>query len=297
MTRPMPELEGVSHELYNVGGIRMHVAVAGDPASEPLVLIHGWPQHWWVWRKLIGPLSDRYRVICPDLRGFGWSEAPSRSYLKADLADDVVALADALELDRFKLAGHDWGGLVGFHVCLKQPARVSHYAAAGISHLWVRADDATLPERIRLLGRLWYQFVLASPLLGRQVVQRLPMFMRTVLNKGADRPDTFTDADIETFVSQWAEPERARASVQVYRSFLTREFAQIAKGAFDDRVLEQPIAMLIGEGDPVISAEDLEGAEANLPNLELRELTGVGHFVPEEAPDVMLAAMNELFER
>lgn len=297
MTRPMPELEGVSHEVFDLRGIRMHAALAGDPGAEPLILLHGWPQHWWVWRKLIPPLSERYRVVCPDLRGFGWSEAPSRSYLKADLADDVVALADALELDRFKLAGHDWGGMVGFHTCLKQPDRVTHYAAAGISHLWVRADDASAGERLRLLGRLWYQFLLASPLLGRQVIQRAPALMRAVLERGSERPGTFTDADIETFVAQWAEPDRARACVQVYRTFLTREFAQIARGEFDDRVLEQPITMLVGSADPVIDAESLEGAEANLPSLEVRELTGVGHFVPEEAPEEMLAAMGELFSR
>jgi pimeloyl-ACP methyl ester carboxylesterase len=297
MTRPMPELEGVSHRFIDVRDIRMHTALAGSPDAQPLILLHGWPQHWWVWRKLIPSLSEHYRVICPDLRGFGWSEAPSRSYLKADLADDVVAMADALELDRFKLAGHDWGGMVGFHVCLKQPDRVTHYTAAGISHLWVRAEEASRSERLKLLGRIWYQFLLASPLLGRLIVQRAPALMRTVLKQGSERPGAFTDAEIETFVAQWAEPARARACVQVYRTFLTREFAQIARGEFDDRVLEQPITMLVGSGDPVISAEDLAGAEANLPNLEVRNLPGVGHFLPEEAPDEMLAAMEELFGR
>lgn len=295
--RPIPELAGVSHDYHQVNGIRMHVAVAGDAEAEPLIMLHGWPQHWWVWRNLIGPLSETYRVICPDLRGFGWSEAPPRSYLKADLAADVVALADRLDLERFRLAGHDWGGMVGFHVCLKQPDRVSHYAAAGISHLWVRADDAGLGERLGLVARLWYQFLIASPLLGRQVVQRVPAFMRTVLSKGAARPGAFTSADVELFVSQWSEPDRARACVQVYRTFLTRELAQIATGGFRDRILDLPVVMLVGEHDPVIKVESLTGAEANLPDLELRELPGVGHFVPEEAPEEMLRTMAELYAR
>lgn len=297
MSRPVPELAGVTHEFVEVNGMRMHVALAGDPEAEPLILLHGWPQHWWVWRKLIGPLSETYRVIAPDLRGFGWSDAPPRSYLKADLARDVIALADALGIDRFRLAGHDWGGMVGFHVCLEAPDRVTHYAAAGISHLWVRADEASLLERFLLLARLWYQFVIASPLLGRQVIQRVPLFLRQVFSQAHEQPGTFTADDLESFVSQWAEPARARASVQVYRTFLTREFIPIARGAFDDRVLSQPILMLIGAGDPVITLENLEGAEANLPNLELRGLDDVGHFVPEEAPEEMLAAMHELFRQ
>ena len=236
-------------------------------------------------------------MICPDLRGFGWSEAPPGRYLKAELAEDVIALLDALDLRQVRLAGHDWGGLVGFHVCLRAPDRVSHYLAAGISHLWVRADEAPISERLRLLGRLWYMFLIASPLLGRQVLQRAPFFLRQVLERGSAEPGTFSGDDLATFVDQWSEPARARAGVAVYRTFLAREFAQIARGAFDDQVISRPTVMLIGERDPVISAENLTGAEANLPDLVVRELAGIGHFVPEEAPEATLATMSELFDR
>lgn len=293
----MPELDGVRHELHDVGRVRLHVAQAGDPSAEPLLMLHGWPQHWWTWRKLIGPLAERYRVICPDLRGFGWSEAPARGYRKAELAEDIAALVDDLALDGLKLAGHDWGGMVGFHLCRRLGDRVSHYASAGISHLWVNADEAALTERVALAARLWYQFLIASPLLGRQVVQRVPAFTRAVLERGSAAPDAFRAADLDTFVEQWSEPDRAGACVQIYRTFLGGEFSQIARGAFADEVLPQPIVMLVGELDPVIRAEALTGADANLPRLEVRELAGVGHFVPEEAPERMLDEMLALFAR
>jgi pimeloyl-ACP methyl ester carboxylesterase len=296
MSRPMPDLAGVSHEFHEVNGTRLHVACAGDSGSEPLLMLHGWPQHWWTWRKLIGPLSERYRVLCPDLRGFGWSQAPRGHYLKVDLADDVIALADALGLGRFRLAGHDWGGFAGFHVCRKRPDRVSHYAAAGISHLWPRSD-LTARQRLDLVRRLWYQFVIASPLLGRQVVQRVPALTRTVFAKAAARPGAFTPADVDSFTAQWAERDRARAAVAVYRSFLTRELPELARGAYRDEVVATPTVILVGAKDPVITVDALTGAGGNLPNLELRELAGVGHFVPEEAPEEMLAAMRALFER
>ena len=119
----MPEIPGVevAHDFVDAGGLRMHVASAGPADAEPLVLLHGWPQHWYAWRRLIGPLSQRYRVIAPDLRGFGWTDAPSGGYEKRELAADVVALLDALGLDRVRLAGHDWGGFVGFLLCLEAP--------------------------------------------------------------------------------------------------------------------------------------------------------------------------------
>src|SRR5919112_407695 len=82
---PMPHIGRVSHDFHVVDGVRFHVAEAGE--GEPLVLLHGWPQHWWSWRELIGPLAERYRVICPDIRGMGWSDAPRGGYDLRRLVD------------------------------------------------------------------------------------------------------------------------------------------------------------------------------------------------------------------
>ena len=101
------------------------------------MLLHGWPQHWYEWRHQIPVLAEHYRVICPDLRGFGWSDAPPGGYDKETLAADVVNLLDALGLDRVKLIGHDWGGWVGFLLCIDPPRagralpRAQHPAALG----------------------------------------------------------------------------------------------------------------------------------------------------------------------
>jgi pimeloyl-ACP methyl ester carboxylesterase len=271
----------------------MHLAEAGDPGAEAVVLLHGWPQHWYAWRKLIGPLAERYRVICPDLRGFGWTDAPPGSYLKSELAADVIALLDHLELDRVRLAGHDWGGFTGFLVATEAPERVSHYAAAGISHLWPQGDPG-IGERLKLLSKVWYMLLIASPVVGRQVIQRVPAFVRNAMRKSAAKP-AWNGEEIETFVAQWREPERAAACVGVYRSFLTKELPQLSSGAFADRRMEIPARLFVGTEDPVIDPESLQGFEANAPRMQLEVLEGVGHWVPEEAPEQMLAGMLELY--
>ena len=115
--RPLPELPGVEHRFVDAGGVRLHVAEAGD--GEPVVLLHGWPEHWWTWRHLIPGLAERYRVICPDLRGFGWSDAPRRGYEKEQFAADVAELLDSLDLHDVRLVGHDWGGVAGFILCVR----------------------------------------------------------------------------------------------------------------------------------------------------------------------------------
>jgi len=72
-----PELKGVLHEYVDAGGLRTHVALAGPPDAPAVLLVHGWPQNWWTWRHVIPTLAEHFRVIAPDLRGHGWSEAPA----------------------------------------------------------------------------------------------------------------------------------------------------------------------------------------------------------------------------
>jgi pimeloyl-ACP methyl ester carboxylesterase len=91
-TAAPPPLPGVEHRYVDVRGLRLHVAQAG--AGPPLVLLHGWPQHWYCWRHLIGPLAQRYTVLAVDLRGWGWSDAPPDSYAKRTFAADVLPLLD-----------------------------------------------------------------------------------------------------------------------------------------------------------------------------------------------------------
>jgi pimeloyl-ACP methyl ester carboxylesterase len=103
-----PSLPGVSHRFVNVavaeGRLTLHVAEAG--VGEPVLMLHGWPGHWYSWRQLVPHLSESYRLLMPDLRGFGWSDAPGSGYDPRTFAADTLALLDALELDRVRLVGH-----------------------------------------------------------------------------------------------------------------------------------------------------------------------------------------------
>src|SRR5438034_6233291 len=121
MAPPMPHVEGVEHRYADVGGLRMHYAEAGDSAAPTLLLVHGWPQNWYIWRELVGPLSERFHLVMPDLRGLGWTEAPPDGYEKAQLARDLVGLLDVLGIERVRYVGHDWGGFSGWHVVLDHP--------------------------------------------------------------------------------------------------------------------------------------------------------------------------------
>src|SRR5215211_3302780 len=167
----MPSVPGVSHRFVGARGLRFHMAEAGE--GPPLVLLHGWPQHWFEWREVIGPLAERYRVLCPDLRGFGWSDAPPHGYEKEALADDVVALLDALGVERFRLIGHDWGGWIGFLIALRAPERVERLMPLNVAHPFGGPNRG----RTRTMWRFWYQAVIAGRLErggGRDLPRAVP---------------------------------------------------------------------------------------------------------------------------
>jgi pimeloyl-ACP methyl ester carboxylesterase len=292
----MPELPGASYRRVTVRDVELNVAEAGDPAAPPALLVHGWPQHGYVWRKLAGPLAAEYRLIVPDLRGFGWSSAPRHGYEKRELARDLIALVDALELGPVRWVGHDWGGLIGYFACFERPELVSHLLAIGVSHPWARRSGGA-GEALKSVSRLSYMVPIATPLLGPQLMRRAGVARAALLKAAAKPREAWGEGEIDTFVEQWREPARAAAASAVYRTFLTKELPALVRGGFRDERVEVPTVLLTGDRDPVIRPEGLGGWERNAPQLRVEVLPGVGHWVPEEAPERTLAVAQELFAR
>ena len=138
--------------------------------------------------------------------------------------------------------------------------------------------------------------LIASPVVGGQLVQRVPGFIRTVLQKSSLHTErTWSDEELEQFVAQWSEPDRAAACVGIYRSFLTKELKVLASGGFKDRVMTQPSVLFVGVADPVIRPDDQVGFEANAPNMRLEIVEDAGHWLPEEAPEQLLEGMLALY--
>ena len=140
----LPEIEGVQHRFVDLGGgVTIHVADAGPTDGAPVMLVHGIPQNWWEWHELIGPLAgDGYRVLCPDLRGAGWSSAPRDRYFKADMADDLAAVLDRLGVGPVRFVAHDWGGPVGILMMLRHPEKVRGFFGVNTVAPWMRMDLA-----------------------------------------------------------------------------------------------------------------------------------------------------------
>jgi pimeloyl-ACP methyl ester carboxylesterase len=284
-----PELDGVTHRYVDLPSARLHVAEAGEGA--PIVLLHGWPQHWWIWRRVIPELARDHRLICPDLRGFGWSEAPRGRYEMSEFADDVVALLDRLGLDEVDLIGHDWGGYTGFLLCLGASERIRHYLALGVVHPWFE-PPAVSP---RSLQRTAYQFVLAAPGLGSGVLRHAPGFVKLALRRGAHPDMRWSEAELDCFAESFRSRDHALASSHVYRSFLLRELTRLKKGHYRSQRSSVPTHLLHGDADPVIRADILGGYEAHADEMRIEEVAGCGHFIAEEKPELVVERARALF--
>ncbi len=279
----------MTHRYVEVNGTRLHVAEAGEGPA--VLMLHGWPQHWWIWRKVIPALAEERRVICPDLRGFGWSEAPNGSYEIQGLADDIIALLDELDLEQVELVGHDWGGYAGFLLCLEAPERFRHYLALGIVHPWFEPPNPSP----RALQRAAYQFLLASPGLGEGVLRFLPGFVRLVLRRGAHPDMRWSEEELDCYAKSFQSHDHASASSHVYRSFLTKELPRLRKGHYRSQRLTVPTRILAGEADPVIRGDILGGYEPYADEMSVEIVERCGHFVAEERPDVVIERAQELF--
>ncbi|MFI9046072.1 alpha/beta fold hydrolase [Streptomyces sp. NPDC053427] len=282
--RAMPPLDGVEHRYLTVRGARFHIAEAGR--GEPVVLLHGFPQHWYAWHKVIPLLAGSYRVICLDLRGFGWSQETRRGYDTDALGADVLAVLDALGLDRVTLAAHNWGAGVGFRLCQQAPERFRAFLALNMAHPWT-PHRAVLPN----LWRMWFTALIEYPVLGRLVLRHWPAFTRYLLRRGPAGPGLWTQAEL----TEYAEATRASAHAgqSLFWQYVVRDIPAGLRGTHRRRRLAVPTLVLGGELDPVFPPALLAG-DPYADNLTVRIVPGAGHQLPQEQPELVARSIREL---
>lgn len=267
----------------------MHVAESGQ--GDPFLLLHGFPQHWWEWRDVIPALAEDHLLIVPDQRGTGWTDAPQDGYDRVQLRADVVALLDALEIDRFHLVGHDWGALIGFQLCFEHPERVRSFLCVAIPHPYIRFDVRALPA----FRHLWFQQVVAAPGVGpwllRSGRQRL---LRRIIRGFSSPRTTWTDDELDGYADRMRHPARAQAASRFYRRLIIPELVRIARGTYRDQKLTTPTVILCGADDPVMRPELLGGYEDHADDLTIKVIPDASHFIPDEQPAAVASHALEL---
>jgi pimeloyl-ACP methyl ester carboxylesterase len=281
---PLPELDGVGHRFIDLAeGVTIHVAEAGPPDGPTVMLVHGFPQNWWQWHRLIGPLAaDGYHVLCPDLRGAGWSSTPRDRYMKTDMADDLAAVLGQLSTGAARLVAHDWGGPVAFLLVLRHPDKVSGIMGFNTSGPWYTLDWALL----RGLWRLWYQLPIALPIFGPCIIgDARGRFLRLLCRwLGAG----FVPPELPLYVRVMATHGHADAGSRWYRTAQLFEIPQWICGRYDTCRIDMPVRMLHGTRDPVITATLLRGYEQRMCDFEMETVDDAGHWIVEQQWELVL---------
>jgi pimeloyl-ACP methyl ester carboxylesterase len=276
-------------------GLRMQVLEAG-PADGPVVLLlHGFPELSESWRDVLPMLAAAgFHAVAPDLRGYGGTERPENGYDLDTLANDVVELARYLQPGRpVHLVGHDWGGLIAYHVAAMHPEVVDRLAVINAPHPAVFARDIWKPSQ---LLSSWYIFFFQLPYLPERLLSsRGGALVSRLLRRAMVDPSRVPPGKLAEYEANFSTLEAARAAISYYRQGLRRNLSP--RGLREMREyprIRAPFLLIWGEQDTALRKTLTKGLGRHF---ELRPvvhyLPEEGHFVPLEAPEKVAALLIE----
>ena len=263
--------------------MRFHVTEAGPADGRPVLALHGWPQHHWVYRDLLAAPPEGLRIIAPDLPGYGWSGPAPHKWAKDDVAADVLALMDVMGLDKALLVGHDWGGFVGYRMLLEAQDRFDGYLVMNMAHPW-QSPCTVLPHLWRFM---LYQPFVAS--IGGFLQQRTNYLEKVVFRVGA--PGLGRDV-VRVYSERFRDPVVARTAIDTYRTFLLREFPSAARHP-EERRIDVPVRVLFGQRDTAIHASMAARETTKAGDYEVEFVDG-SHFIIDERPELVRAKLIAL---
>lgn len=285
-------IEGFTQSRVATNGIEVSVHRAGK--GMPLFLLHGFPQNHRCWVKIAPRLAEQFDVIVPDLRGYGESDAPEgvAAYAKREMALDIVGVMDALGLERAHILGHDRGARVSYRLALDHPERV---ARLGIVEIVPTVDFwAAWDAELALAAYHWTFLAQPAPLPERMILAGGAEYVDWTLNAWtkSEGLTAFSNASLESYRAQGADPERVAAMCNDYRAGATIDRRIDAESRAAGAKIQAPLLFLWAAGGfPARTGDPLGVWRDWADDVNGLEIEGSGHFMMEEVPEPVLAAV------
>ncbi len=264
--------------FIDVNGLRMHVVAAGSGPA--VLLLHGFPDTHHVWRKQIGTLAQAgYHVIAPDLRGYGKTDAPGdvEAYELDKLRADVIGVLDAFGIDKARVVGHDWGGIIGWELCMYSASRVLSYVAMSTGHPMAIAR-AGITQKLRM----FYVLGFLMPGLAEHALRAHDWFVLRKATRDEDQIGYWRDA--------LEPPGRLTAALNYYRAN--------ARAAMRRRwpPVKTPVMGIWSDHDPALGEAQMRGsAHYVYGSFRFERIRGADHWLQLTAPDRINALLLEFF--
>lgn len=287
------EGSGIEIEWVEANGLTFEVATAGG-GDRLALLLHGFPELHYSWRGQMPLLAEMgYRVLAPNLRGYGGSDRPqgTSAYRLRELAEDVAGLIDASEAREVTLIAHDWGAIIAWYFAILKVRPLAKLVILNVPHPHCGRREL---KKWRQLKKSWYIFFFQLPRLPERFLARSNFAaIKRVFRETAVHKEQFDDDTLEVYRSAAKRPGALTAMVNYYRALLRRPDARdIGAGRVD-----VPTLVLWGEQDLAIDIHVLDGMEQYVPDLTVRRFPDASHWVQQDVPDKVNAELKAWLER
>ncbi|WP_353511203.1 alpha/beta hydrolase [Intrasporangium sp.] len=281
---PLPEAPGFEHLVIETPSLRTHVAAIGE--GEPVVLLHGFPEHWWQWHAVAPVIAAAgYRVLCPDLRGAGWTEAKDPRIERETRLRDLLALFDALDIDRAHLVSHDMGVITAMQLCYDHPERVRAAVQLSVWPAFFTFSPKLLPAFQHLPPFIWHRP--GASLRG------------TFSERYAARP--MSEATVRAYLAQFHRPDIDAAVRPLVRRMVLPEAMRMMRGLHRRRRLTVPTLIMFGRRDfpttEELMARICRQPERYADRIEFAYVDDAAHFITDDAPQAVADLALDWFER
>jgi epoxide hydrolase 4 len=280
--------------IFPINGIALHVVLAGPLSGKPLILLHGFPEFWYAWRRQIDHfVRSGYRVIIPDQRGYNLSDKPAgmASYSIDLLAKDVVGFLDTVANSKAFVVGHDWGAAVTWYLAARYSDRVHRAAMLSVAHPRVFIKNLIMnPAQLR---RSWYTFFFQLPWLPEFILRERDWAPLVRVLRNTSPAGVFSDSDLERYKESWARKDAATAMLNWYRAALLRP-SKLALDPNASRV-KVPALLIWGKNDQFVGEAMARESLQYCDDGHLEILESATHWVQHEHPAQVNTLLSQFF--
>ena len=277
---------------FQFAAVRLHAVAAGPTDGPVVILLHGFPEFWYGWRRQIEPLAAAgFRVIVPDQRGYNLSSKPGgvAAYALIELVSDVIAIADQLGQEKIFLAGHDWGAAVAWSAALLHRQRIAKLAVLNVPHPSVMRKF--LSTRPRQFLRSWYMFLFQVPWLPEALLSAFNFRVAARSLLRSSRPGTFSAEDLAQYRAAWSQPGALTGMINWYRALFR------VRVKFPDKTVCAPTRILWGERDDFLLTEMAHESLRYCTSAELFTFANATHWLQHEEPVRVSELLIDFFRR